>query len=65
MSSNNDTPHLHTDEYWRQMDKLFAFAEEKNLMAAIKKTDTEKFYAFTSMLRVSNTLNKIKLLQKK
>ena len=65
MSSNNDTPHLHTDEYWRQMDKLFAFAEEKNLMAAIKKTDTEKFYAFTSMLRVTNTLNKLKVLQKK
>ena len=65
MSSNNDTPHLHTDEYWRQMDKLFAFAEEKNLMAAIKKTDTEKFYAFTSMLRVTNTLNKLKVVQKK
>lgn len=65
MSANNVTPGLHTDAYWLQMDKLYALAEEKNLIEAIKKTDTEKFYAFTSMLRVSNTLNKIKLLQKK
>ncbi len=65
MSANKDTPGLHTDAYWLQMDKLYAKAEEKNLIAAIKKTDTEKFYAFTSMLRVANTLNKIKVLQKK
>ncbi len=65
MSANNDTPHLHDDTYWLKMDKLYALAEEKNLIAAIKKTDTEKFYAFTSMLRVANTLNKLKLLQKK
>jgi hypothetical protein len=65
MSANNNTPDLHTDAYWLQMDKLYALAEEKNLKAAIKKTDTEKFYAFTSMLRVTNTLNKIKTAQKK
>ncbi len=65
MSSNNDTSHLHTDAYWLQMDRLYTLAEEKNLIAAIKKTDTEKFYTFTSMLRVANTLNKIKVLQKK
>jgi hypothetical protein len=64
MSANN-TPNSHTDAYWLQMDRLYALAEEKNLIAAIKKTDTEKFYAFTSMLRVANTLNKIKVLQKK
>ncbi len=65
MSSNNNTQDLHTDAYWLQMDKLYAEAEEKNLKAAVKKTDTEKFYAFTSMLRLTNTLNKVKLLQKK
>lgn len=65
MPSINDTTNLHTNEYWLQMDKLFVLAEEKNLLEAIKKTDTEKFYAFTSMLRVTNTLNKIKVLQKK
>ena len=65
MLSNNNTTNLYTDEYWLQMDKLFALAEEKNLIEAIKKTDTEKFYAFTFMLRVTNTLNEIKVLQKK
>jgi hypothetical protein len=47
------------------MDELFALAEKKNLLEAINRSDTEKFYAFTSMLRVANTLNKVKLLQKK
>ncbi len=65
MPSNNDKSNLHDDAYWLQMDKLFALAEKKNLLEAIKKTDTEKFYAFTSMLRVTNTLNKIKVFQKK
>ena len=65
MTSNHDKSNLHTDAYWQQMDELYALAEEKNLIAAIKKTDTEKFYAFTSMLRVTNTLNKLKVLQKK
>ena len=65
MSANNVTPGLHTDAYWLQMDKLYALAEEKNLIKAINRSDTEKFYAFTCMLRVTNTLNKVKLLQKK
>ena len=65
MFANNNTTDLHNDAYWLQMDKLYALAEEKNLIEAVKKTDTEKFYAFTSMLRVANTLNKIKVLQKK
>jgi hypothetical protein len=65
MPVNHDKMKSHTDAYWLQMDKLHALAEEKNLIAAIKKTDTEKFYAFTSMMRVANTLNKIKVLPKK
>ena len=65
MSANNNTPNLHTDAYWLQLDKLYARAEEKNLKKAIQRTDTEKLHAFTSMLRVANTLNKIKVLQKK
>lgn len=65
MASNTDKSNLHTDEYWLQMDKLFALAEEKNLIAAIKKTDTEKFYEFTSMMRVTNTLDKLKVRVKK
>jgi hypothetical protein len=65
MSSHNDKSNLHTDAYWLQMDELFALAEKKNLTAAIKKTDTEKFYAFTSMMRMANTLAKAKVLKKK
>ena len=65
MTSNNDKSNLHDDAYWLQMDELFALAEQKRIIEAIKKTDTEKFYAFTSMLRVTNTLNKIKVFQKK
>jgi hypothetical protein len=65
MSFDIDNKKSQTDAYWLQMDRLYAEAEEKNLIAAIKKTDTEKFYTFTSMLRVANTLNKIKVLQKK
>jgi len=65
MSANNNTPNLHTDAYWLHIDKLYAQAEEQNLKKAIQRTDTEKFYAFTSMLRVANTINKIKVLQKK
>lgn len=65
MPSNNDKSNLHDDAYWLQMDELFALAEQKRIIEAIKKTDTEKFYAFTSMLRVTNTLNKIKVFQKK
>ena len=65
MSENNITPNIHTDAYWLLIDKLYAAAEEKNLKTAIKRTDTEKFYAFMSMLRVANTLNKIRVLEKK
>ncbi len=65
MPFNKNTSDLHNDAYWMQIDKLHAHAEEKNLIKAIRKTDTEKFHAFTSMLRISNTLNKIMVLPKK
>ena len=52
-------------EYWKEADTLFALAEEKNRLAAIKRTDTEKFYLFTKMMRITNTLEKLRASIKK
>lgn len=65
MPPHNNTPNLQNDKYWLQMDELFELAEKKNLLTAINRSDTEKFYQFTTMLRVANTLSKIKVLEKK
>lgn len=65
MSANNNKSNLHNDAYWLQMDELFALAEKKNLIEAINKSDTEKFYRFTSMMCISNTLSKVKIIEKK
>lgn len=52
---------LTIDQYWQKVDDQFAAAERKNILEAIKKSDTEKFYLFTRMLRITNTLNKAKV----
>ncbi len=65
MSPNNNTPNPHDNKYWLQMAKLFELAEKKNLLTSINRSDTEKFYQFTTMLRVANTLSKVKILEKK
>ena len=56
-------PNINDADYWQQMDKLFAEVEKKNMIAAIKKSDTEKFYDFTAMMRITNTLKKVKILK--
>ena len=45
---------------WNQMDELFALVERKNILEAINKTDTEKFLLFTKMIRIANTLKKLR-----
>ena len=56
---------IYSDAYWKEVDKLFALAEKKNLLEAINKSDTEKFYLFTRMLRITNTLKKARTSLKK
>jgi hypothetical protein len=48
------------NDYWQKVDKLAALKERQNIIEAITKTDTEKFFLFTKMLRLHNTLKKIK-----
>jgi hypothetical protein len=47
------------------MDAHFEIAERKNIVAAITKSDTEKFYEFTRMMRITNTLKKAKIIVNK
>ena len=47
------------------MDNLFAGDEKKKLIESIKKSDTEKFYNFTAMMRITNTLKRVKVQEKK
>ena len=49
------------NEYWQKADEQFALAERKNIVEAISKSDTEKFYQFTRMMRITNTLKKAKI----
>ncbi|MEI9959019.1 MAG: hypothetical protein WDM90_22510 [Ferruginibacter sp.] len=64
MSSTDKNIAATSDEYWKKMDELFAIAERKNIISAISKTDTEKFYEFTKMMRITNTLKKAKIVSK-
>jgi hypothetical protein len=64
MASFDNKLNPHNAAHWQQMDELFAADEKKKLLEAIIKSDTEKFYAFTSMLRLTNTLNKITVQKK-
>ena len=65
MSLQNNIPKINSDEYWKQMDNLFAEDEKKKLIESIKKSDTEKFYNFTAMMRITNTLKRVKVQEKK
>lgn len=47
--------------YWQKVDELSALKEKQRIIEAISKTDTEKFFLFTKMLRLHNTLQKIKV----
>jgi hypothetical protein len=47
-------------DYWQKVDELAALKERQNIIEAITKTDTERFFLFTKMLRLHNTLQKIK-----
>lgn len=49
------------NKYWQKADEQFALAEKKNIVEAISKSDTEKFYQFTRMMRITNTLKKAKI----
>jgi hypothetical protein len=49
------------NKYWQKADEQFALAERKNIVEAISKSDTEKFYQFTRMMRITNTLKKAKI----
>jgi hypothetical protein len=46
--------------YWQKVDELAALKERQNIIEAINRTDTEKFFLFTKMLRLHNTLQEIK-----
>ena len=65
MPSQNKNITTTSNEYWKKMDEQFALAERKNILEAISKTDTEKFYQFTTMMRITNTLKKAKVLVNK
>lgn len=60
MRSQNKN-NIASNEYWQKADEQFALAERKNIVDAINKTDTEKFYQFTRMMRITNTLKKAKI----
>jgi hypothetical protein len=47
------------------LDTLYLAEENKRRKEAILKTDTEKFFLFTRMMRISNTLKKFKVTHKK
>lgn len=64
MSENNNKQTQGADDYWADMDKSFASAEKKKLLTAVKRSDTEKFYLFTAMLRLNNTLRRVKIQAK-
>jgi hypothetical protein len=60
MRSQNKN-NIGSNEYWQKADEQFALAERKNIVEAISKSDTEKFYQFTRMMRITNTLKKAKI----
>jgi hypothetical protein len=47
--------------YWQKVDELSALKERERIIEAISKSDTEKFFLFTQMLRINNTLQKFKV----
>ena len=47
------------------IDALYLSQEIARRKEAISRSDTEKFFHFTRMLRISNTLKKAKTIHKK
>ena len=43
------------------IDAMYLSVEKKRIKEAILKTDTDKFFLFTRMLRISSTLKKAKI----
>ncbi len=50
---------------FQDIDALYLTEEIKRRKEAILKSDTEKFFQFTRMMRVNNTLKKAKIIHKK
>jgi hypothetical protein len=49
----------------QHIDALYLAEENRRRKEAILRTDTEKFYLFTRMMRINNTLSKAKIIHKK
>ena len=47
--------------YWKKVDELAALKEKQRILESVSKSDTEKFFLFTKMLRLHNTFQKIKV----
>jgi hypothetical protein len=47
--------------YWQKVDELSVLKERQRIIEAISKTDTEKFFLYTQMLRLNNTMKKVKI----
>ncbi len=62
MSSDNS---VSTKIDWNKMDALYEAEEIARRKEAILRTDTEKFLQFTRMMRINNTLKKMKITHKK
>jgi hypothetical protein len=59
-SSQKNIITTNNSDYWQKVDELATLKERQNIIEAITKTDTEKFFLFIKMLRLHNTLQKIK-----
>ncbi len=47
--------------YWKKVDELSALKEKQRIIESVSKSDTEKFFLFTKMLRLHYTFQKIKV----
>lgn len=50
---------------WQKMDAFHQAEEIARRKEAILRTDTEKFFRFTKMMRVNNTLRRMRVTHKK
>ena len=63
MSSKSSLEDITNDA--QNTEALYLAEENRRRKEAILKTDTEKFYLFTRMMRINNTLRKAKIVHKK
>ena len=54
-----------TENLLQEQDSLYLSEENKNRFEAITKSDTEKFFLFTRMLRINSMLKSAKITSKK